>query len=153
MMDYQQIKTPTATHYQTLLARGLKTADGDKETFIHNHIEGITTLLQKRADSYLNYGPWWWQIKRLLNARSPHYWGDCFDHKIAKIHHFDDTALLVVAAWDYSNKQFQALNAYSHQHYLNDGSWKGMPYLLSDPDMEEKIYEQQINNTNFINWP
>ncbi len=131
-MVITDIQIPTADQLAPLALEAL--ADTNKQAFVNSHVDGITQMLKESPLSYRNYGAWWWSVKALLKANGVDFGDD--DEPVTREHfHYDNSVLLLCAAWAYSNHIMDMGYTYQSIH-LFDGEEETLEYSIEDTDME-----------------
>lgn len=89
-------------------------------------------LLNHDRDAYLRFGPYWWAVKRILQAHDAGV-GTYIEPHWADEYAAADGALTLIAAWEFSEDSMGRFGVQTREYDLD-----GTTFLLYDPDMEEK---------------
>lgn len=94
----------------------------------------VSRRLDKDPLRYLDYGPWWWALKGLLNAKGYSY-GDDFDSVVAAEYCGRTDAETMVAADQFRAEWLQSAQVGTNSFRLGA---EGDDYILRDADMESR---------------
>lgn len=91
----------------------------------------ILWRLERNPASYVEYGAWWWAVKRVLAENGTNFGNNDDDRLRSEYIGLDDIQTLVLADY-YRQAYMRHYFAGNRQFILSDGS----EYTLYDPDME-----------------
>lgn len=105
------------------------------------YLEGLSCRLNENPATYRAFGPWWPEIKNLMNA--PGSFGESIEPDVRAIYSLSRPALTIIAAHLYSAERIEAGCIYSASHELTvqEDADDTEPYLYvnADDDMEKLI--------------
>lgn len=94
----------------------------------------INDRLNKDRKRYLDYGPYWWALKDLLNANG-YSFGDQSDPLVKAVYHGDSDVETLVMADEFRTEYLTTTILYTNRFML-DGT-TGEFWVLFDFDMED----------------
>ena len=105
------------------------------------YLEGLARRISENPATYRAFGPWWPEVKSLLNA--PEAFGESVEPDVRAIYSLSRPALTIIAAHLYSAERIEAGCIYSAYHELtvHEDADDTEPYLYvnADDDMEKLI--------------
>ncbi len=94
----------------------------------------INDRLAKDRRRYIDYGPYWWALKDILNA-SGYNFGDQSDPIVKAAYHGDSDVETLVMADEFRTEYLATTIVYTN-HFMLDGK-TGEFWVLFDSDMED----------------
>lgn len=114
----------------------LKEVTGRSDFVVHA-CEVIKNRLKKDPKSYLAYGPYWWPLKKVLNANGLDI-GSLIDEEIAREYKGSSDQETIVMAEKFRDFYYQKFFTENNQFELDPEDEN--PYILHDPDCETFKY-------------
>jgi hypothetical protein len=108
---------------------------GRAEAFEAHAVRVIADRLRRRPQSYVEFGPWWWSVKRVL-AEAGEDFGQAGDPMVAVAYTAPDAVSVLVAAEAFKDFYRAVYIEGTSTFYLTDDD---EPYELADPDMQERV--------------
>ena len=95
----------------------------------------VSRRLAKDPLRYLDYGPWWWSLKGVLNANGYQY-GEDFDSVVAAEYRGRSDVETLVLADQFRTEWLESAQVGTANFGLSE---EGTDYILHDADMESRL--------------
>ena len=159
-MNIRQVNIPTFADLSTQIDTALEESQISAAQLVDKLCQNIVSTIKTRPKSYLNYGPYWWAIKKIMNEYGHGAFLGPTENPLVEDHftvlhddeHMRNLASIAIAIEYYNervnNHPGELLanhDDYTHKFMRRDedGQLDIIEYDLIDEDIEAHIYNMQ----------
>ncbi len=128
------IEKPSAEYLQAMIDR--EVGAKDRKQWQADFIKSVAIFLQRNPLRYRGFGPYWWNLKRIMIDRGHSKFGDFIDAEMADLFDYSDDGLNIAAAYAYSEEMLNTGRMFDSKHFIDHEDGEVSEYIIADETME-----------------